>query len=78
MFEDLKRNGSLLRTSDSASILVALLRKQNFKTGDHVDYYDDICKDASQPAAGATAAGAPWFKDIVSSTFQFVALLNPI
>lgn len=59
MFEDLKRNGSLLRTSDSASILVALLRKQNFKTGDHVDYYDDICKDASQPAAGATAAGAP-------------------
>ena len=52
MFEDLKRNGSLLRTADSASILVALLRKQNFKTGDHVDYYDDICKDASLSSAG--------------------------
>eukprot|EP00088_Acartia_fossae_P038597 TRINITY_DN40039_c0_g1_i1.p1 TRINITY_DN40039_c0_g1~~TRINITY_DN40039_c0_g1_i1.p1 ORF type:complete len:274 (+),score=7.15 TRINITY_DN40039_c0_g1_i1:226-1047(+) len=48
MFEDLKRNGSLLRPTDSASVLVALLRKRNFKSGDHVDYYDDICKEASQ------------------------------
>jgi len=47
-FEDLKRNGSLLRPSDSASILVALLRKRNFKSGDHVDYYDDVSKEAHQ------------------------------
>lgn len=47
MFEDLKRNGSLLRPADSASVLIALLRKRNFKSGDHVDYYDDICKEAS-------------------------------
>lgn len=46
MFEDLKRNGSLLRPADSAAVLIALLRKQNFKSGDHVDYYDNIVKDA--------------------------------
>jgi len=47
MFEDLKRNGSLLRPVDSADVLIALLRKRNFKSGDHVDYYDDICKEAA-------------------------------
>ena len=49
MFEDLKRNGSLLRPCDSAAVLIALLRKQNFKSGDHVDFYDDIAKDAGGP-----------------------------
>jgi len=48
MFEDLKRTGSLLRPADSASILVALLRKRNFKSGDHVDYYDSVSKEAQQ------------------------------
>jgi len=46
MFEDLKRNGSLLKPSDSASKLVALLRKRNFKSGDHVDFYDEKVKEA--------------------------------
>jgi len=50
MFEDLKRNGSLLRPADSAGVLIALLRKQNFKSGDHVDYYDDVSKEANQAA----------------------------
>jgi len=50
MFEDLKRNGSLLRPSDSAGVLIALLRKQNFKSGDHVDYYDDVSKEANHAA----------------------------
>lgn len=48
MFEDLKRNGSLLRPTDSATILVALLRKRNFKSGDHVDYYDSVSKEANK------------------------------
>jgi len=48
MFEDLKRNGALLRPVDSASILVALLRKRNFKSGDHVDYYDSSSKEANK------------------------------
>jgi len=51
MFEGLKRNGDLLRPVDSAVILIALLKKRNFKSGDHVDYYDEVCKEStSQPA----------------------------
>lgn len=46
MFEDLKRTGALLRPADSASKLVALLRKRNFKSGDHVDFYDEKVKEA--------------------------------
>ena len=41
----MKQDGSLLQPADSAAALVALLRKQNFKSGDHVDYYDDAAKE---------------------------------
>jgi len=54
-FEDLKRTGALLRPVDSASKLIALLRKRNFKSGDHVDFYDETVKEAcgtSQSVAG--------------------------
>jgi len=54
MFEDLKRTGALLRPTDSASKLVALLRKRNFKSGDHVDFYD---KKVEEACGGAGAAG---------------------
>ena len=40
MFEDLKKAGGLLKPADSATRLVALLRRRNFKSGDHVDYYE--------------------------------------
>ena len=53
MFEDLVRNGSLLRPADSAAVLVALLRKRNFKSGDHVDYYDDVSIEAKLSAGEA-------------------------
>jgi hypothetical protein len=46
MFEDLRANGSLLRPADSAAILVMLLRKRTFKSGDHVDYYDVKAQEA--------------------------------
>lgn len=46
MFEDLKRTGALLKPEDSAAAMVALLRKRNFQSGDHVDYYDDKVKEA--------------------------------
>lgn len=52
MFEDLKQTGALLRPSDSAAKLVALLRKRNFKSGDHVDFYDEKVKEA---CAGSTS-----------------------
>merc|ERR1711974_225976 len=48
MFEDLKRTGALLKPSDSAGKLVALLRRRNFKSGDHVDYYDEKVEAAVQ------------------------------
>jgi len=50
-FEQMKQDGSLLQPADSAAALVALLRKQNFKSGDHVDYYDDAAKEAVQSTA---------------------------
>lgn len=53
MFEDLVRNGSLLRPADSAAVLVALLRKRNFKSGDHVDYYDDVSTEAKLSSGDA-------------------------
>eukprot|EP00092_Neocalanus_flemingeri_P016515 GFUD01017869.1.p1 GENE.GFUD01017869.1~~GFUD01017869.1.p1 ORF type:complete len:295 (+),score=77.09 GFUD01017869.1:672-1556(+) len=67
MFEDLKRTATLLRPTDSASKLVALLRKRNFKSGDHVDFYDDKVKEAcggegggaGGSAGGSAAGGAP-------------------
>jgi len=46
MFEDLKRTGALLKPEDSAAAMVALLRKRNFQSGDHVDFYDDKVKEA--------------------------------
>ena len=46
MFEDLKRSGALLKPEDSALALVAVLRKQNFQSGDHVDFYEDKVKEA--------------------------------
>ena len=57
MFEDLKRTGALLRPADSAAKLVALLRKRNFKSGDHVDFYDEKVKEACG-GAGAVASGS--------------------
>jgi len=40
MFEDLKKAGGLIKPANSAARLVALLRRRNFKSGDHVDYYE--------------------------------------
>jgi len=54
MFEDMKQNGRLLRPADSAATMVALLRKQNFKSGDHVDYYDDAAKEAMQSTSASS------------------------
>lgn len=48
MFEDLRANGSLLRPAESAAILVSLLRKRNFKSGDHVDFYDVKAQEAEE------------------------------
>jgi sepiapterin reductase len=61
MFEDMKQNGRLLRPADSAATMVAVLRKQNFKSGDHVDYYDDAAKEAMQSstAQSSTSSAAP-------------------
>merc|ERR1719495_2768195 len=59
MFEDLKRTGALLRPTDSASKLVALLRKRNFKSGDHVDFYDEKVKEACGGVAAAGASAGP-------------------
>jgi len=41
MFHDMKQNGSLLKPSDSALKLIAILRRRSFKSGDHIDYYSD-------------------------------------
>jgi len=58
MFEDLKRTGSLLKPEDSAAAMVALLRKRNFQSGDHVDFYDDKVKEAVG-GGGTAVASAP-------------------
>ena len=36
----------MLKPEDSAAAMVALLRKRNFQSGDHVDFYDDKVKEA--------------------------------
>ena len=54
LFEDLKRTGALNRPIDSAAKLVALLRKRNFKSGDHIDFYDEKVKEA---CGGSGASG---------------------
>ena len=58
MFEDLKRTGALLKPEDSAAAMVALLRKRNFQSGDHGDFYDDKVKEALGGGGAGAAAGA--------------------
>ena len=61
MFEDLKRTGALLKPEDSAAAMVALLRKRNFQSGDHVDFYDDKVKEAlggNTSSSSSTPSGA--------------------
>jgi len=58
MFEDLKRTGALLKPEDSAAAMVALLRKRNFQSGDHVDFYDDKVKEAVGGGGGAAVAAS--------------------
>jgi len=55
LFEDLKRTGALNRPVDSAAKLVALLRKRNFKSGDHIDFYDEKVKEACGGSSGSAA-----------------------
>ena len=57
MFEDLKRSGALLKPEDSALALVAVLRKRNFQSGDHVDFYEDKVKEAV--GSGSVQSVAP-------------------
>lgn len=60
MFEDLKRTGALLKPADSASKLVALLRRRNFTSGDHIDFYDEkVAEACSGPPAAAPASPQP-------------------
>merc|ERR1711874_505891 len=59
MFEDLKRSGALLKPEDSAGKLVALLRRRNFKSGDHVDYYDEKVKEAGEGGGGSATPTPP-------------------
>lgn len=59
MFEDLKQTGALLRPADSAAKLVALLRKRNFKSGDHVDFYDEKVKEACGTSSSQTPGTHP-------------------
>ena len=53
LFEDMIRTGALLRPSDSAAKLVALLRKRNFKSGDHIYIYDEEVKEACGNSDGS-------------------------
>jgi len=64
MFEDLKRSGALLKPEESAAAMVALLRKRNFQSGDHVDFYDDKVKEAT---GGAGVTPAPSISSAASS-----------
>ena len=59
MFEDLKRSGALLKPEDSALALVAVLRKQNFQSGDHVDFYEDKVKEAVGSGSATPAQPEP-------------------
>jgi len=58
MFEDLKRTGALLKPDESAAAMVALLRKRNFQSGDHVDYYDEKVKEAVGGGSGEASSAA--------------------
>ena len=53
LVEDMIRTGALLRPSDSAAKLVALLRKRNFKSGDHIYIYDEEVKEACGNSDGS-------------------------
>ena len=80
MFEDLKRTGALLRPADSAAKLVALLRKRNFKSGDHVDFYDEKVKEACSGAGGAATVSsvvAPAATNTVTVASAPVTLSQP-
>lgn len=59
MFEDLKRTGALLKPADSATRLVTLLRRRNFKSGDHVDYYDEKLTGPSTEGGGGSTGATP-------------------
>merc|ERR1719283_658392 len=59
LFEDLKRTGALNRPVDSASKLVALLRRRNFKSGDHIDFYDEKVKEAVGSGGGSPPPPPP-------------------
>ena len=43
-FEDMKKNNSLLTPEQSAKRLIEILNKPKgaFKSGDHVDYFDEV------------------------------------
>ena len=77
MFEDLKRTGALLRPADSAAKLVALLRKRNFKSGDHVDFYDEKVKEACGGAASVSSVVAPAATNTVTVASAPVTLSQP-
>jgi len=47
-----------LKPEDSAAAMVALLRKRNFQSGDHVDFYDDKVKEAVGGGGGGAAVAA--------------------
>ncbi|XP_046480480.1 sepiapterin reductase-like [Neodiprion pinetum] len=40
MFNDFKASGSVLTTEQTVNRLIEILKLQNYKSGDHVDYYD--------------------------------------
>jgi len=59
VFEDLKRTGALLKPAESASKLVALLRRRNFKSGDHIDFYDERVQEACGELTAASCLPPP-------------------
>ncbi|XP_045169052.2 sepiapterin reductase-like [Mercenaria mercenaria] len=41
-FNDMHKNGSLLKCKESAAKLITLLEKNTFVSGQHIDYYDNL------------------------------------